>query len=57
MKKKSVRRPYYSSRAIRRYAYPNAAEPSYFLGKLLDGITAAVTCMGTVTLLMYFLTI
>ena len=56
MKKKTVRRPYYS-RPIRRYAYPNAAEPTYFAGKLLDGITAAVTCMGTVTLLMYFLII
>ena len=57
MKKRSLNRPYYSARRIRRYAYPNAAEPSYFAQKLLDGITAAVTCMGTVTLLMYFLTI
>ena len=57
MKKRSAYRPYYSSRNIRRYAYPNAAEPSYFAGKILDGITAAVTCMGSVTLLMYFLTI
>ena len=56
MKKKNNRRPYYSSRPMHRYAYPNAAEPSYFAGKLLDGITAAVTCMGTVTLLMYLLT-
>ena len=57
MKKRTARRPYYSSRQIRRYAYPNAAEPSYFAEKLLDGITAAVTCMGSITLLMYFLTI
>lgn len=57
MKKRTARRPYYSSHPVRRYAYPNAAEPGYFAGKLLDGITAAVTCMGTVTLLMYFLTI
>lgn len=56
MKKKKTYRPYFA-RPIRRYAYPNAAEPSYFVGKLLDGITAAVTCLGTVTLLMYFLTI
>lgn len=46
----------YSARRIRRYSYPNAAEPGYFAGRLLDGITAAVTAMGTVTLLMYFLT-
>ena len=56
MKKKRTYRPY-SSRPVKHYAYPNAAEPSYFAGKLLDWITAAVTCMGTVTLLMYFLTI
>lgn len=57
MKKRIARRPYYSARPVRRYAYPNAAEPGYFAGKLLDGATAAVTCMGTVTLLLYFLTI
>lgn len=56
MKKRNQNRPYYSARRIRRYAYPNAAEPSYFAQKLLDGVTAAVTCMGTVTVLMYFLT-
>jgi hypothetical protein len=46
----------YSARRIRRYSYPNAAEPGYFLGKLLDGITALVTGMGAVTLIVYFLT-
>ena len=46
----------YSARRIRRYTYPNEAEPGYFAGKLLDGITAVVTGMGTVTLLLYFLT-
>lgn len=54
MKKQYAGNPY-CARPIRRYAHPNAAEPGYFAGKLLDGITAAVTCMGTVTLLMYFL--
>ena len=57
MKKRRANRPYYSSRRVRRYAYPNAAEPSYFTQKLLDAITAAVTCMGTVTLMIYFLMI
>ena len=56
MKKKNVHRPYYYP-PVRRYAYPNAAEPSYFAGKLLDLITAAASVMGTVVLLMYFLTI
>lgn len=46
----------YSARPIRRYTYPNEAEPGYFSGRLLDGITAMVTCIGTITLLMYFLT-
>lgn len=46
----------YSARPIRRYSYPNAAEPGYFAGRLLDGITALVTCMGCATLLMYLLT-
>lgn len=46
----------YYVRRSRPYPYPNEAEPSYFIGRLLDGITAAVTCMGTVTLLLYFLT-
>ena len=55
--KRTRRRRYPYTRPVRRYAYPNAAEPTYFAGKLLDGITAAVTCMGTVTLLMYFLMI
>ena len=46
----------YSARPCRRYSYPNEAEPSYFAERLLDGITAVVTGMGTVTLLMYLLT-
>ncbi len=46
----------YSTRRSRRYPYPNEAAPSYFTGRLLDGITALVTGMGAVTLLMYFLT-
>ena len=46
----------YSTRRIRRYSYPNAAEPGYFIGRLLDSVTALVAGMGCVTLLMYFLT-
>lgn len=47
----------YSARRPRRYPYPNEADPSYFAGKLLDGITALVSGMGTVTLLLYLVTI
>ena len=32
-----------------RRPYPNAAEPSYFLNKLVDGMLAIVTGMGTIT--------
>lgn len=44
----------YSARRSRRY--PNEAEPGYFAGRLLDLITAAVTCLGTVTLFLYLAT-
>ena len=47
----------YSTRRSRRYPYPNEADPSYFTERLLDGITAVVTGMGTVTLLLYLLLI
>ncbi len=46
----------YSARRCRSYSRPNAAEPGYFAGKILDVLTAAATCMGTVTLLLYFMT-
>ena len=52
MKKNNCRRTY-SSRPLRRYAYPNAAEPGYFLNKALDYITVAVSCFGMVTTLFF----
>lgn len=45
----------YSARGIRCYAYPNAAEPSYFARKLLDGIVALATGMGTVTVMIFLI--
>ena len=54
--KQAKRHRSYSSRWNHRYAYPNAADSSYFYGKLLDGITALVTGMGTITLLFYIMT-
>lgn len=47
----------YSVRRGRRYPYPNEAEPGYFAGRILDGLTALVTGMGAITLLVYFLTL
>ena len=46
----------YFPRRRRRYPYPNEAEPGYFAGKILDTITAAITCMGTITLFVYLAT-
>lgn len=39
-----------------RRPYPNAADPEYFLGKLLDGILATVSCMGCVTIFLFLAT-
>jgi len=55
--KHTKKRQDYFARPIRSYSYPNEADPGYFAGRLLDGITAVVTSMGTVTLLMYLLTL
>ncbi len=55
MKKKVNRRPY-SARRTRRYAYPNAAEPGYFLNKILDYITVAVSGFGLITTLFFLAT-
>ena len=39
-----------------RKPYPNAVEPTYFLDKIIDGILAVATVMGTVTILFFLLT-
>ena len=36
--------------------YPNAADRSYFMGKLLDAITSTVTGMGVITILFFLMT-
>ena len=54
--KATTRRRSYSSPVIRRYAYPGAAEPRYFLEKLLDGLTALVTGIGAVTVFIFLIT-
>mgnify|MGYP003293381908 CR=1 FL=1 len=35
---------------------PNAAEPQYFIDKLVDGALAIVTSMGTLTILFFLIT-
>lgn len=54
--KRTRRRRYPYTRAIRRYAYPNAADRSYFQEKLLDGLTAVASCVGIVTILFFLIT-
>jgi len=54
--KKNIHRHTYSARPLRRYAYPNAAEPGYFLNKFLDYVTVAVSCFGIVTTLFFLAT-
>lgn len=56
MKKKSYSRASYSARPVHRYAYPNAAEPGYFLNKILDFITVAVSGFGLITTLFFLAT-
>ena len=36
--------------------YPNAVEPHYFMDKLIDGILALATVMGSVTIFFFLLT-
>ena len=39
-----------------RKPYPNAAEPTYFLDKVIDGILALATVMGSITIFFFLLT-
>lgn len=46
------------SAAYRHYRrrYPNAADPQIFLTKILDGMLALATGMGTVTIFFFLIT-
>lgn len=39
-----------------RRPYPNAADPSYFIDKLVDGMLAVVTGMGSITFFFFLVT-
>lgn len=54
--KATKRHQSYSAPAIRRYAYPGAAEPRYFAEKLLDALTAFATGVGAVTVFIFLIT-
>ena len=36
--------------------YPNAVEPNYFMDKLIDGMLALATVMGSLTIFFFLLT-
>lgn len=46
------------SNAYRHYRrpYPNAADPGYFIDRLIDGTLAVVTAMGGMTILFFLIT-
>ncbi len=37
--------------------FPNAAEPQYFIDKLVDGALAVATSMGTMTIIFFLITL
>ena len=39
-----------------RRPYPNAAEPQYYLDRLVDGLLSVATGMGCVTICLFLLT-
>lgn len=39
-----------------RRPYPNAADPGYFIDKLVDGMLAVVTGMGSITFFLFLVT-
>lgn len=47
--KQTTKYPYLSVHNYQQPAYPNAANNRYFLGRLLDIITAVVSGMGFIT--------
>ena len=40
-----------------RRPFPNAADPGYFIDRLVDGILSVVTCMGTITVFFFLVTL
>ncbi len=37
--------------------YPNAADPQYFIDRLVDGALAVATSMGTLTIVFFLITL
>ena len=45
-----------SNLKIYRSPYPNAADPSYFIDKLVDGLLSVATCLGSITIFFFLAT-
>lgn len=54
MKTRKYKNPY--SRPATRYAYPNQADQSYFIERLINGATAVISCLGIVVMLLFLIT-
>lgn len=58
MKRKSRKYPHLSVVYPNyRRPYPNAADPQYFIDKLVDGVLAVATGMGTLTIVFFLITL
>ena len=55
--KRTHRKHTYSAQPIRRYAYPNAAEPGYFLERLAQGCVALISVTASVFFFALVLTL
>lgn len=53
VKKHSSRNPHLH---IYRRPYPNAADPNYYIDKVIDGMLAVVTGMGSISALLFLIT-
>ena len=40
-----------------RRPYPNAADPQYFFDRLVDGMLSVATIMGTLTIVVFLMTL
>jgi hypothetical protein len=40
-----------------RRPYPNAADPQYFVDRLVDGMLSVATIMGTLTIVIFLITL
>ena len=40
-----------------RRPYPNAADPTYFLDKFVNGLLSVATCMGSITVFFFLATL